>query len=403
MSASIETYRAIIAELASSLGAGASPTPAEVKRLRKQFGQDRVNELLSVASLQKKACQKFGDGVWWVTEKSLQQATAWQVAKIKSAWIGQQRVYDLCCGIGGDAMQLASRADVVAIDLDPVMATFAEANLQEMASRGPLGKAEVRCGDATEVPLPSGVGVHIDPDRRSGGKRTTRPEDYQPGLDQVLQVARPAVSAIIKLAPAAEVPVAMSDATHRCWISLSGRVREQVVLVGEAVERSGQVEGTRSAVSVRADGSFRTFSLSAHQRQQGANDRSHEASGPGAVLVDPDASVRAAGLTDAFAKVHALSLLGGPAGFLTCEASEVGRLSEDVMAVVGRVIWAGGCDHRKLRRELRNRDYYPEVIKVRGTGHDPAKWSQQLRSCGTIPITLWIGRAAGRVFAAICE
>ena len=67
--------------------------------------------------------------VWWVTKRALQQATAWQVARLKSDWFDDQLVYDLCCGIGGDAIHLTQRGPLVAVDSNPLIADMAAANL----------------------------------------------------------------------------------------------------------------------------------------------------------------------------------------------------------------------------------------------------------------------------------
>ncbi len=119
------------------------------------------------------------------------------------------------------------------------------------------------------------------------------------------------------------------------------------------------------------------------------------------MLVDPDAAIRAAGLTETFARMHACKILGSPSGFLTCDDSALITPSISPMVVTGTVIWSGSCDDRKLRKELRSRGVYPAIIKVRGTDHDPAMLAKRYRKCGDEPVTLWIGRTGSGVFAAI--
>ncbi|TWT79918.1 hypothetical protein CA13_13280 [Planctomycetes bacterium CA13] len=401
----VESIRSVIAKLAAL----PAPRPADAERLRTQFGSERLSELILIARLQKKACLKFGPGVWWVTEKSLQQATPWQIAKLKSQWLGDAKAYDLCCGIGGDAMQLALRASgtcqLVAVDSDPRVIEYADANLQFITAKtldntGAAERTTTVCADARSIAIEAGASLHVDPDRRAGGKRTTRPEDYQPQLDDVMAMVGKASSAIIKLAPAAILPEPIQRSGHRCWMSLSGSVREQTVLLGESTERAGQQVGTVSAAVGRRDGAFSIFSADS----QMLNAKAKPANAPMAFLVDPDAAIRAAGLTETFAETYSLRTLGGSAGFLTGDADfltgDSGTLTEK-MANIGQIAWAGSCDHRKLRKEFRKRNWYPETIKVRGTDHDPAKWVKQFRQCGETPVTLWIGRTGQRVFAAV--
>ncbi|WP_442510814.1 class I SAM-dependent methyltransferase [Novipirellula sp. SH528] len=410
----IVAYEAAIAELAATTPAGSDPKVA--KRLRHQFGSDSFYELIAIALLQKKARQKLGDGVWWATDRALQQATAWQVAKLKSDWLGDHLVYDLCCGIGGDAIQLANRANedgihrhggVVAVDMDPVILQYADANLRKVktgaATSGASGIGQVVetvCEDVLKIEIPAAAAIHLDPDRRVGGKRTTRPEDYQPALDAILPRIEAAPAAIIKLAPAAKLD--LGNATHRSWISLSGSVREQSLVFGDALRRAEMIPGAVSAIAVRSDGSISRFDSGDLSAAEVELVRAESTKSPGQWIIDPDAAIRAAGLTEFFASSYGLKTLGGPTGFLTSEGDLDHATMKKIQSVasVGEVIWSGSCDERKLRRELRRMNHYAEMIKVRGSGHDPAVLSKRFRECGETPVGLWIGRAGKGVFAA---
>jgi hypothetical protein len=371
-----------------------------ITQFRKQFGEDLAGVLLSVTALQSKARKKFADSdtqrVWWVTDKSLQQATAWQVAKLKSTWFGDRAVHDLCCGVGGDAMQMANRGSVIAIDADPVLAGMAGANL---AGGFSAYDCQARCGDAMTVDIPADAAVHIDPDRRSQGSRSSQPDLYQPNWDQVMKIVEHVESAIVKVAPAAQIDLMQprlddSSETHRCWISLRGSVREQALLVGESVTLAGLPAGGTSAAIVAGDGTVARFCSA------GSTQSPLRAQQPMGFMIDPDASIRAAGLTESFATEHEFHLLGSASGFLTCD-NKVNSIRQ--LATAGRVIWSGAFDDRKLRREFRDRNVYPQTIKVRGTGHDPATLTKRFRQCGETPVTLWLGRNEARVFAAITE
>ncbi|TWU35278.1 hypothetical protein Q31b_53740 [Novipirellula aureliae] len=405
-----------IAELIESM----PPSPKLVERIRKQFGTQLADECLAAANLQIKARRKFGDGIWWVTEKSLQQATPWQVAKLKATWLGNGTIYDLCCGVGGDSIGFArqtldrpenAQTNIVAVDVDPVLIRFAQANLDWTFSQmQATATASVVGADVTQMTLPNRVSVHIDPDRRAMDRsknrsvngRSIRPEDYKPTLDQTMRLLENTDAALIKMAPAAALPESIVNVSHRSWISLSGSVREQTVLLGNAMERAGQLANRVSAVAVDFEGNAQSFSIGSDQPPSGPSLKTEPASAPGQIMVDPDAAIRAAGLTEAFAQQYQLQTLGGPAGFLTGDG--LGASAKDIpMAIVGQVAYSGSCDNRKLRRELRSRNYSVQRVKVRGTDHDPATWSRQLRDCGEIPVTLWIGRTRKRVYAAITE
>jgi hypothetical protein len=221
----------------------------------------------------------------------------------------------------------------------------------------------------------------------------------------VLGVIAKSRSAVVKLAPAAEIETAVLGQTHRCWISLCGSVREQSLLCGDVIGHAGLTPDTRSAVSLTSSGSASWFAPAVDDlvNDPTASLQTDFAAEDLSVLVDPDASIRAAGLTKAFARQHGLKLLGEPAGFLTCKDPPSPKSPLGRMATVGNVIWLGPSDDRRLRREFRSRGAFPDVVKVRGTDHDPAELARRYRKCGSRPVTLWIGRTPDRVFAAMTK
>lgn len=356
------------------------PTPKTVRSLCQIHG-DIALHLLTSARLQAKARQKFGDGVWWCTERSLQQSTPWQVAKLKASWFADTHVYDLCCGLGGDLLAFADRGPVTAIDLDPVVSEMAAANL-----RGTDRHANFKVADVAEISVPPAATIHLDPDRRvdnglGSDQRTLSPEHYSPDWSTTRRLAESCSGALIKLAPAATIDA--DPEWHRVWISLQGSVREQSVLIGSVRHAAGLRAGGISAIAVKSDGSF-------DQLAGSADDDIHVASATEiqGIMVDPDAAIRAAGLTETFAARHDLQTLGGPQGFLSGPESD----QPVPMAVQGKILWSGSPDDRAIRRNLRTLDAFPQRVKTRGVDHDPAKLMRRYKSTGTQPVTLWIGR-----------
>ena len=393
--------------------------------IRKQISPELAGFVTSVANLQTKARHKLQapdepPRIWWVTEKSLQQATPWQVARLKSKWFANRPVFDLCCGNGGDALQLKNRGPVVAVDSDPLVAELVAANLdvehvqnaadlpESQAGTDPRFKPEVSqqviCSDVMDLHLPDNSWINIDPDRRPNPNKTSRqplqtdarrvsnPDHYHPNWKSVTQLVLNSDGACIKLAPTAKPDDTRLADSHRCWISLSGSVREQTLLYGGVLANSELPASGRSAVAIKADGSAHWFLASPELMIQGAQ----TAEKPQNWLVDPDAAIRAAGLTEAYATSEQLSVLGRASGFLTGQH----RPKKEHLSICAEVVWSGSCDDRKLRRELRQRDFYPAVIKVRGTDHSPEQLTRKYRKCGNTPICLWIGRGKERVYAA---
>lgn len=377
------------------LAAGPPPSSKQVRALRERLGAATARRVLAVAALQPRARRQLGEGVWWVTRQSLQQATAWQVAEIKAGWLGDQGMIDYCCGIGGDLLRNADRGPVIGVDANAEIAAMAAKNLDSLGSRF---QAIVHHTQADRSLRPPAFSVHVDPDRRASGRRTVAVNLFEPSWNEVEDLIRGADAAVVKLAPATQLAGEATRQTHRCWISLSGSVREQSLLFGDASERAGLLRGARSAIRVQADGSYVTFApAEAPGSQVPAVDQ------PAAILVDPDSAIRAAGLTELFAGSYRLSTIGGPAGFLTGMPIETAdpQPACGALAVVGEVIWSGPFDDRRLRAALRQRDLFPSTIKIRGVDRDPAQLSSRYRRCGSTPATLWLGRNGESVFAAL--
>lgn len=410
-------HAGLIADLAEERLSAKSLT-----RLRADWGGDAARLFASVASQQLRARAKFGPGVWLATARSIAQATDRQVARYKASLFGRSVVFDLCGGIGGDALELARRGPVVTIDLDPQVSAMAAANLvldrrawaesSQVATESAGGSAvAVISADVTRYPLPPDVSVHIDPDRRPrgfkdshgnsrrSGKRPKRlqasgdegrtsrvvsPSLYQPTLSQVADWLPGRPSWIVKLAPAAQLEQEaeakeLLRVGHRQWISFDGSVREQSLLGGSVIAAAGGAPGGRSAVRVYRDSTSCRFAVdAATSRDLASIDRSAlSVIQPPALIFDFDPAIRAAGLSASFALQQGWVCLGGPGGFWGGDA-----LSQDLglgWVQCYETLWAGPLDFRRIRERLRLQGLEVQTVKVRGTDHDPEQVLRQLR------------------------
>lgn len=358
-------------------------------RVRQLAGEEFVGVVLATASLQPKAISKFGPGLWWATDRALQQASARSVSDCKAVWFGDERVYDLCCGIGGDALAFANRGEVIGVDRDLGLIAMARENARLNSKHA--SRSEFICADVKMFDAPAGSLVHIDPDRRQEASRHTRPQDYSPSWEFVEQMIDQAAGVAVKLAPVADV--ADRKGQLRVWTSLAGSVREQTLLTGAVDCRARETlsidsESNRAAIVLGKD-DVAVFSAKAVEDCE-------QTQTPSEFLIDPDAAIRAAGLTAAFANRFGLASIGTQSGFLTGDRPELGRL-----AISERVLWHGSCDDRKLRRVLRGLNVFPSRVKTRGVSHDANQLQRRYRDCGETPVSLWIGRASKKFFAAV--
>lgn len=266
--------------------------------LRRQFPDDMVRAAVSIHELRQRAAVKFtrADRLW-LDRKGLEQATSEAVALYKAKRF-EGEVWDLCCGIGGDASALAVQCQVTAVDLNPAacLRTKLNAEVYDVADR-----VETVCQDVLQTPISSGL-VHIDPDRRPGsGGRVSRLEDYVPGLEFLNEMMPRCRGGAIKISPASNFGGKFPTAEVEL-ISYHGECKEATIWFGELAQESP----FRATVLPAGE------SIAGHPLQAAVPvvplDR---------YVYDPDPAVVRAGLVDVLAEKLGLSRLDASEEYLT--------------------------------------------------------------------------------------
>jgi hypothetical protein len=213
---------------------------AAATRTRARFGPELAAAALTQATLRRLARAKFGEAAaeMFFTRAGLEQATRPEVADHHASRFleaGVRRVIDLGCGIGSDSMAfLRAGLEVVAVDVDPMAAAVAQANL--------AGRAEVICADADEVIeqlITPGVGVFCDPARRNDHGRVWRVEDFEPCWSTVMQLLDGGRTAGIKLGPALPHSL-IPEAVDAEWITHRGETVEAGLWAGRGASPGGR-------------------------------------------------------------------------------------------------------------------------------------------------------------------
>ena len=201
------------------------------KRLSKRYPAALARAAIETVLLRRSAARKFAhpEGMFF-TREALEQATSEPIARHHAArFAGLGVVADLCCGSGGDALALAARAHVVAVDRDPLHLRMCGLNL---AAHGLADRATLLEGDVLTLPLPPIDGAFIDPDRRSGGRRVLSVERYAPPLSAVLARLPPGLPVGVKLAPGLDRAELDGHPGEVEFISFDGELREAVLWSG---------------------------------------------------------------------------------------------------------------------------------------------------------------------------
>jgi len=355
-----------------------------VASLRKDLSPARAHLILELTELRARArgSGKFPQGSrLFFTRKGYEQATSEAVAGYKAERFSAvaedadfaEGLADLGCGIGGDLIAMAVVHGVVGVERDPVAALFAAANLETLG----LTQGRALCREMAEGDVTAAAAWHLDPDRRRGERRTSRPALGAPGPAVIRQLLAANGAAAVKLAPAADAAELFASGPLPCtesplplleWISENGECKQQVAWFGCLTE--GQ-DGRRRATAIQRtpDGSGSVCSVTA----------SGDAAAPpiavavGSFLFEADAAVRAAGLTPALAAKMGLQMTDAAGAYLTSD-----HPAPHGLLTVFAVEEVLPLDFKKVRQALRQRKTGTVEVKQRGVGIDANPWQRQL-------------------------
>lgn len=360
-----------------------------VSRLRKEgHSPDLVSAVVTQSRLRARGEAKFGPFAQRMlfTRAGLEQATRLSIAARHAARFrdsGLQRVADLGCGIGGDALGLAGLGlRVDAVDADEVTAAIAAYNL------APFGDAaSVRHGTAEDTDLSGVDAVWLDPARRTAGHsetKRTRPEDWSPPLDWTFDLAG-RLPAGIKLGPALERE-AIPGEFEAQWVSADGSTVELVLWSGLLAR-----EGVRRAALVIRGGE-------AHELTAPSDTADEPARELGQYLHEPDGAVIRARLIGDVARSLDAGMVDERIAYLTSDAAVTSPFvsSFRVREVLPAKIPA-------INGALRAQGIGRLEIKKRGVDVDPAQFRRKLVLRGENEATLLLTRVGAKRIAVLAD
>jgi len=363
------------------------------QRLRKTHPDDLVRAALSLVELRRRARQKFAraDGMWF-DRTGLEQATPEPVARHKAQRFANAAsdapVLDLCCGIGADACQLAHHREILAIDRRPAAIWRTERNA---AVYGVAGRVATRLEDVTAVD-PSGRFVHIDPDRRTTGRKTVRIEESEPGLEFLEQLVTRAAGGAIKLSPAANFGGKFSEGEVEL-VSLNGECKEATIWFGAL---RGPTQFRATVLTSRAPGDLTDVASDTLTGDPWS------ARGPvtalGRYLLDPDPAVVRAGLVDVCSETLSLGRLDPEEEYLTAET-----LPDSTFVTPFEVVADLSNNDREIRAYFRESQIGQVEIKCRHIPVDVEAFRKKLPLPGREAAVLLFARVAGRTRAIVAR
>lgn len=413
-------------------------TLALAESLRRRYPADLVSAALSMQALRVAARAKFSAAdQMLVTRAGLEQASSDLTARHAAArFAGAGLVADLCCGIGGNLIALAStlttestyatgatqatdsestngplgalqahqRADgadgdggqcredgsrsgarrVIAVDADLTTLEFARHNASVCAPGAEIGYV---CADVTRLSLTGIDAVFIDPARRDDGRRLP-PGACQPPLGWCLQLTESVPAVGIKAAPGLR-----RDRVPPGWETefvAIGRELKEALLWSPALAGSvsrATVLPSGDTMVARADTAMPPGRLAP----------------PGEFLLDPSPAVTRAGLVAELAHQVGGWQIDPMIAFLACDAPVRTPFARTL-----RVLDSAPWHEKRFARRLRELGIGSLDIRRRGLAGDVAQIHRRLGLRGGQPskqrgiATLVLTRVNDQPWGLIC-
>ncbi len=227
----------------------------DVVKLRARFPELHVRVALELLEARRRASRRLEASETLIADiAGVEQASRASVAAWKAkqfAIRGSKRVFDLCCGIGGDARHLARLVETIGVDLLPARVFMTERY---------AGCATLR-GDVVTRAVASEY-VHLDPSRREdeksrgGARRAHFLDEMRPPGETIERVMREAKGGALKLSPG--IDLRELPWRDRCEIELvsdGGSLIQAVLWFGEGFCQPGRLRATRlpEEISVSSD------------------------------------------------------------------------------------------------------------------------------------------------------
>ncbi len=397
---------------------GLEITPEQALRLsaelRGQYPADLVAAALTQQSLRVAGREKFSRAEEMLfTRAGLEQASG-ELAAAHSArrFAGLGLVADLCCGIGGDLIALASAARrVLAVDADLDTLRFAVLNASVY---GTAGRVFPLCADVRSLSLAGTEAVFIDPARRAGGRRL-RTGDSQPPLNWCLALADRVPRVCIKAAPG--LARELVPAGWEAEFVAVGRALKEALLWSPAfattswratvLAPAGQPAGAGGAASGVGGSAVSGASADRTGSPDGRAAGVTLAASPGApvpvaepgeYLLDPNPAVTRASLVAELARDLGAWQIDPMIAFLA-----VDRAVSTPFARTLRVLVSMPWHERQAARQLRELGVGTADIRRRGLAGDVQQIHRRLGLQGARSATIVLTRRNDRPWCLICE
>jgi SAM-dependent methyltransferase len=346
--------------------------------LAKRFPRETARAALTIAILRGEAAAKFPNAEkMYFTREALEQATPWAVAAHRARrFTGAERILDLGCSIGGDALALAAAGPVIGVELDEVRTAMVRLNARALRA-----DVQVVQADVTELPfrLTGREAVFFDPARRQDHQRIFSVEDYQPPLSIIAGWLPDAAGLCVKVSPGVDLNEISGYDCEVEFVSQDGDLKEAALWFG-------QFRTTGRRATLLTGEAVHTLALGPEAEQPRL-----PLGEPGGYLYEPDPAVLRAGLVEMLGAELGAAQLDPQIAYLTAD-----ELVTTPFARVWPVEDWMPFQLKRLRAALRERGIGRLTVKKRGSPILPEDLIQQLRLEGDGEMTVFLTQMEGR-------
>jgi SAM-dependent methyltransferase len=365
--------------------------------LRREYPASLVAAAMAQRELRMAARAKFSRAARMLfTRDGYEQSSSEAIARHRAArFSGARRVADLCCGIGGDLVALASGREVLAVDMDEAHARLAVHNaaVYEVAAAVRPCVADVR-----DIPLtgPGIDAVFIDPARRDPARQTGARRDparqaggrrfragmSQPPLDWCLSLPERVPAVCVKAAPG--LPAELIPPGWEAEFIADGRDLKEAVLWSPAMATAAR----RATILPGAQ------TLAGDPSAAGDLVPIGE---PGEYLLDPNPAVTRAGLVEDLARGLGAWKIDPLIAFLT-----VPRDVRTPFARTLRIVESAPWHEKRFARRLRDLGVGAADLRRRGLAGDVERIHRRLKLAGPHRATVVLTRVDDKPWGLIC-
>lgn len=354
------------------------------KKLRKKFTPQQTSLILQQHELRQRAKAKFTKSQqMFFLRKQLEQSTNELISFYKSQRFDKMnRVVDLCCGIGGDAIGLAEHQDLTIVDLDLEVVAFAEKNIEAYG----FSSTPLAC-DVMEVDVRSFDAFHIDPDRRVDGNRSTKSEFFCPDMNQLEAMTQSNPNFAMKLAPATRPWL---NHCEREFIGFDRECKQQVIWSGSLSKQTG----IRATVLDRFGNPTESF----FEEVADENDGDISTSNNRKFIYDPHPCLVAARLVNAFGRRNDLNRLTHDTVYLTGD-----QMLQSPLVQCFELIESCVLDDSLIKKLLVRHDIGQLELKKRGIELEVMKRFSRVKCSGTQSATLIMAPTTDGLRGLLCQ